>query len=77
LGDKQFTLYTLKMTCCNADQVPLKVQIVTPTALSGFEDSKWVSVKGEVRFIQRPGSSQYIPVIFVADVKDIHYIPAK
>lgn len=71
LGDKQFTLYRLKMTCCVTDMVPLKVQIITPTAVSGFSDGQWVEVKGEVRFVQRGDSAQYVPVIAVADVNDI------
>jgi hypothetical protein len=71
VADKQFTLYTLKMTCCVTDMTSLKVQIVTPTAISGFKDGEWVRVKGEVRFVQRAGSSEFIPVIAVADVKDV------
>lgn len=77
LGEKQFTLYTMKITCCGADMVPLKVQIVTTTAISGLDEGQWVNVKGEVRFIQRPGSVQFTPVIFVADASDIHKIPSK
>jgi hypothetical protein len=71
IADKEFRLYRLKMTCCAADTVPLKVRIVTKTAVSGFAQSEWVQVKGEVRFVQPPGSTQYIPVIAVADVADI------
>lgn len=71
IADKEFRLYRLKMTCCAADTVPLKVRILTKTAVSGFQQSEWVQVKGEVRFIQPPGSTQYIPVIAVADVADI------
>ncbi|MBN9521919.1 hypothetical protein J0H58_25950 [bacterium] len=71
IADKEFRLYRLKMTCCAADTVPLKVRIITKTAVSGFGNSEWVRVKGEVRFVQPPGSSQFIPVIAVADVADI------
>lgn len=74
LGDKQFTLYRLKMTCCATDQIPLKVQIVAPTAVSGFSDGQWVEVKGEVRFLKKGDSSQYVPYVAVADVADIRKI---
>lgn len=74
LGDKHFTLYRLKMTCCVTDQIPLKVQIVAPTAVSGFKDGQWVEVKGEVRFLKKGDSSQYVPYVAVADVADIHKI---
>lgn len=71
IGEKQFTLYRLKMTCCAADTIPLKVRIVTPTPVTGLNDGEWVKVKGEVRFVEVPGSGQYIPVIAVADVRDV------
>jgi len=77
VGEKQFTLYRLKMTCCAADTVPLKVRIITPTALSGLADGEWVQVKGEVRFVQAPNSSQFIPVVAVADLGDIKKVKAK
>ena len=77
VGEKQFTLYKMKMTCCAADIVPLKVRILTPIALSGFTDGDWVRVKGRVQFRQTPNSIQFIPVIAVADINDIKKVPAK
>jgi hypothetical protein len=71
IADKEFRLFRLKMTCCAADTVPLKVRILTRTAVSGFTNNEWVKVKGEVRFVQQPGSAQFIPVIAVADLADI------
>jgi uncharacterized membrane protein YcgQ (UPF0703/DUF1980 family) len=44
--------------------------------VSGFGNGEWVRVKGEVRFIQQPNSTQYIPVIAVADIADIQRTPA-
>ncbi|MBX9581396.1 MAG: hypothetical protein K2X87_13930 [Gemmataceae bacterium] len=76
IAQNQFTLYKLKMTCCASDSVPLKIRIVTPTAIS-FDDGDWVQVKGEVRFVPVPNSSQYLPVIVVADVTDVKKVPAK
>lgn len=71
IGDKEFTLFRLKMTCCAADTVPLKVRIVAPQAVGGFSDFDWVRVKGQIQFVQVPGSDRYIPVIKVADITDI------
>ena len=42
LGDKEFTLFRMKMTCCGADTVPLKVRILAPQAVNGFNDFDWV-----------------------------------
>lgn len=77
VGDKEFTLYRLKMTCCAADTVPLKVRIVTPTALSGFKDGEWVKVRGQIQFVKAPGSDRYIPVIKVADITDVRRTDAQ
>lgn len=71
IADKEFRLYRLKMTCCAADTVPLKVRILTRAAIGGFNNTEWVQVKGEVRFVQQPGSSQFIPVIAVAELTDV------
>jgi uncharacterized membrane protein YcgQ (UPF0703/DUF1980 family) len=70
LGDKEFSLIRLRMTCCAADTIPLKVRIVTPYALSGFNSMEWVSVKGQIQFIPMP-NGRYIPVIKVADNSDV------
>jgi uncharacterized membrane protein YcgQ (UPF0703/DUF1980 family) len=71
LGDKEFSLIRLRMTCCAADTIPLKVRIITPYALSGFSDLEWVSVKGQIQFIAVPGTGRYIPVIKVAENSDV------
>ena len=54
-----------------SDTVPLKVRIVVPQALGGFNDFDWVRVKGQLQFWQVPGQDRYIPVIMVADIKDV------
>ncbi|MCS7020737.1 MAG: hypothetical protein NZU63_02780 [Gemmataceae bacterium] len=71
LGDKEFTLFRLKMTCCAADTVPLRVRIVVPQALSGFNDFDWVEVKGQIQFVKVPNQDRYLPVIMVADITDV------
>jgi hypothetical protein len=72
LTDKEFTLFRLKMTCCGADAVPLKVRIVAPQALSGFNEGEWVRVTGVIRFIKAGGQERYTPVLMLTDIgKDI------
>jgi hypothetical protein len=71
LADKEFSLFRMKMTCCAADTVPLKVRIVVPQALAGFDDFQWVRVKGQIQFMQVPGQNRFIPVIMVADIRDV------
>jgi len=71
LGDKEFTLFRMKMTCCGADTVPLKVRIITPQAISGFPDFEWVRVKGVIQFIKAPGQERYTPVLVLGDVTDV------
>jgi hypothetical protein len=71
LADKEFTLFRMKMTCCAADAVPLKVRIIVPQALSGYSDGEWVQVKGQIQFLQAPGQGGYVPVLMVADINDI------
>jgi hypothetical protein len=72
IDTRQFTLFRLKMTCCGADVVPLKVRIVLNRGtLSGFDDFDWVQMKGRVQFVQAPNSERYIPVIVVEDIGDV------
>lgn len=77
LADKEFSLFRMKMTCCAADTVPLKVRIIVPQALSKFSDFEWVTVKGQIQFMQVPGQDRYIPVIMVADIRDVRQTEPK
>lgn len=71
-GAPQLTLFRLKMACCGADAVPLKVRIVLKKGtLNRFEDFDWVEMKGQIQFVQAPNSERYIPVIVVEDIRDI------
>jgi hypothetical protein len=66
IGDKALTLFYLKMTCCAADQVPLKAQITTKESLVNLplKDLEWVEVVGVLQFAPLPGTqNQYIPII--------------
>ena len=71
LGDKEFTLYRLKMTCCGADAVPLKVRIHAPQVPPANE-GEWVRVRGVIRFVKATGQERYTPVLMINDIaKDI------
>jgi hypothetical protein len=70
LTDKEFTLFRLKMTCCGADAVPLKVRIIAPQ-VPAASPGEWVRVRGVIRFIKAPGQESYTPVLIVGDIKDI------
>lgn len=70
LTDKEFTLYRLKMTCCGADAVPLKVRILAPQ-VPGAAQGQWVRVRGVIRFVKAAGQEGYTPVLIVGDIKDI------
>ncbi len=70
-SEKQFTLFKLKMTCCAADQIPLKSRIVTDFVPSSIPYGEWVKVEGIVQFVAVPDKTypdrkQYIPVIRVS-----------
>lgn len=75
IADKDFTLFRMKMTCCAADTVPLKVRIVVPQAINNINNFDWVKVKGQIQFVKVPGGKSgvetYIPVIMVADLADV------
>ncbi|QJX00395.1 TIGR03943 family putative permease subunit [Frigoriglobus tundricola] len=77
LGDKEFTLFRLKMTCCGPDAVTLKVRIIAPQAVGEFADFDWVQVKGVIQFIKAPGQERYTPVLVLSDITDITRQPIK
>lgn len=63
IGDREATLYRLKMTCCAADTIPLKARIVTENSLGGIADHAWVEVTGQLQFVPMTGTSEYMPVL--------------
>ena len=74
IGDKEFTLFRMKMTCCAPDQVPLKVRIFVPQALASYQDFAWVKVKGQLQFfkaLDEKNRVHYVPSIMVADITDV------
>lgn len=79
IGDKEFTLYRMRMACCGADAVPLKVRIITPYALSGIPADDWVRVEGQIQFVKIPNSDppRYLPLVKVADNAKVARTEAK
>ena len=71
IDDKVFTLFKMKMTCCAADMIPLKAQIVPTFTPYGFKPYDWVQVTGTLQFVEDPKKKQFIPVIRVTDEKGI------
>jgi hypothetical protein len=70
VNDREFTLYTMKRTCCTADAVPLKARIIVQSDAQGsslmsmgLKDADWLDVTGVLQFVKLPNSEQYLPVI--------------
>lgn len=69
--DKQFTMFRLKMNCCAADAIPLKVRIISPEPLTDIQMGDKIQVEGRIRFLQPVGSKEFIPVIFIESMDNI------
>ncbi|MGL6097217.1 MAG: hypothetical protein ACRC7O_15645 [Fimbriiglobus sp.] len=65
IGDREFTLYKMKQTCCAADMIPLKARILTNSVVIGYQPTAWVKVTGTVQFVEVPGKNQFLPVLRV------------
>jgi len=65
VSEKDYELFKLKMTCCAADMIPLKARIksdiVIPQSL--FRDHDWVTVEGQLQFVEIPEKRMFLPVI--------------
>ena len=65
VSEKEYELFKLKMTCCAADMIPLKARIrsdiVIPQSL--FRDHDWVTVEGQLQFVELPEKKQFLPVL--------------
>jgi hypothetical protein len=70
--DKKFTLFTMKMNCCAADQVPLKAVIISEFAIAGVKAMEDYRVSGVIQFAETPGKpGQYQTVIRVKNSDDL------
>lgn len=71
IGEREFSLFRLKMTCCAADSVPLKVRIYAADNLKnyGLKPGKGVVVIGQVQFRQVTGSDEIVPIVIAKEIK--------
>jgi hypothetical protein len=63
VNDRQFTLVRLKITCCRADAIQLRVPILCRETVTDLASEQWVEVVGKVNFLQR--GSSWVPVLLV------------
>lgn len=70
LFEKEFTLFKLKITCCAADAIPLKVRIKSPDALQ-YNVGEWVEVEGRIRFLKVAGKEEYVPMLRMGSVDNV------
>lgn len=62
-SDRQFTVFRLKIRCCAADVIPLKVPMICKERVSGIQPEQWVKVTGRVEF--RPVGNSVATVLLV------------
>lgn len=74
-GDKEFTLFKIRMRCCAADAIPMQVRIIAPGLVGQYQDREWVEARGIVEFRQIQGQNKFIPVVTVGEMSDIKRIP--
>jgi uncharacterized repeat protein (TIGR03943 family) len=60
---KEFTLYRLKMNCCAADAVPMRVRIQAPEPVTQFTGRDWVEVTGQITFYKVVGRGEYVAAL--------------
>jgi uncharacterized membrane protein YcgQ (UPF0703/DUF1980 family) len=79
LSETQFTLFFFKMTCCAADQVPLKATCVVKSKTDleevvteggqkvqrMFQSGQKMTVTGKLQFTQEPSTGEWLTVIRV------------
>ncbi len=65
VSEKDYELFKLKMTCCAADMIPLKARIKSEIVIpqSQFPDHQWVTVEGQLQFVEIPEKKMFLPVI--------------
>lgn len=77
IGEKEFTLFRMKMTCCAADMIPLKARIVPDFVPYNVKPYDWVRVTGILQFVEVPGKSEYLPVLRVKNASGIQTTKAE
>jgi hypothetical protein len=67
---KMFTLVRLKITCCGADAVQLRVLIVSPEDVRK-QRGQWVKVRGTIQFAKRKDRDEYVTILQMASPRDV------
>jgi hypothetical protein len=62
-GSREFTLMRLKMACCAADAIPLRVKILSPDPIAHIQPQQWVEVTGQIQFRKLKGRDEFVPVL--------------
>jgi hypothetical protein len=70
-SDKQFTLFRVKMSCCAADAIPVKVMIISDQNITRIQPKDWVEVEGQIQFLKPPGQKEFIPVLYVKSADQV------
>jgi hypothetical protein len=67
-NEKVFSLYLLKMQCCNADAVPYRLQVlfVCNDSVAGIQNNQLVEVTGQIDFMKDPAQNRHATVLRVA-----------
>lgn len=69
-SDREFTLFRWKVTCCNADAVPMETRIEAPEPVQGVQREQWVQVAGLISF-QKNEKGKWVAVITLKSNDDI------
>jgi hypothetical protein len=69
--DKQFTLFRLKINCCQADAVPEEVLIVCDENITRFTHGNWVEVEGQIQFRKLVGRDKYLAVLYLKSADQV------
>jgi hypothetical protein len=75
--EKEISLFTMKMTCCAADMVPLQARIVSDFTVLNYEDYGWVEATGKLQFAKKPGKNEFIPVIRTSGLDGLRKVAAE
>jgi uncharacterized membrane protein YcgQ (UPF0703/DUF1980 family) len=67
-NDRQFTLVRLKIQCCAADAIPLRVPLICRESITDIATDQWVDVAGKVEF-QEVAPGRFITILRIP-VKD-------
>ena len=75
IGERDFTLYRFKRSCCGADAVPIEVRIICDfkdKTITDFQAGNWVEIEGEIQFAPYPNKpGEYLPVLVIPEISKI------